>query len=209
MIAYPSKFHAIISTKNPKDMVKPTLNIEGYLIKNEAEVDLLGIRIDQRLSFTSHISNICKKAAKQLNALKQLGSYLSFPQRKVLAQSFTVSNFNYCPTIWHFCSPNDLHRMEKINEHGLLFVCNDYTSIYSNVLDKAETCTLELRRIRFICTEIYKLLNQIGPLYMSNLITPRQSHYSSRSPSDLFVPRANETTYGLKSLLASRFQTLE
>ena len=65
MIATPSKFHAIISTKNPKDMVKTTLNIEGHLIKNEAEVDLLGIRIDQRLPFSSHISNICKKGTQK------------------------------------------------------------------------------------------------------------------------------------------------
>ena len=50
-------------------MVKTTLITEGHLIKYEAEVDLLGIRIDQRLSFSSHISNICKKAAKQLYAL--------------------------------------------------------------------------------------------------------------------------------------------
>ena len=47
MIPNPSKFHAIILTKNLKDMTKTTLNIEGHLITNEAEVDLLGIRIDQ------------------------------------------------------------------------------------------------------------------------------------------------------------------
>ena len=41
MIADPSKFHAIILTKNPKDMVKASLNIEGHLTKNETEVDFL------------------------------------------------------------------------------------------------------------------------------------------------------------------------
>ena len=56
------------------------------------------------------------------------------------------------------------------------------------VIFKAETCTLELGRICFICIEIYKILNQIGSSYMSNLITPRQSHYSSQRPSDLFIP---------------------
>ena len=72
-----------------------------------------------------------------------------------------------------------------------------------------------IRRIRFICTEIHKILNQIGPSYMSNLVTPKQSHYSSRRPSDLFdfVLRVNQTTYGLKSLRYQdskllRFQTL-
>ena len=109
-----------------------------------------------------------------------------------------MSNFNYCPTIWHFCSAKNFHEI-KNNEHALRFAYNDYTSTYCNLLDKAETCTLELRRIRFICTAIFKVLNQTGPSYMSNLITPRQSHYSSRRPSDLFVPRVNQTTNGLKS----------
>ena len=89
--------------------------------------------------------------------------------------------------------------MEKINERALCFVYNDYTSTYSNLLDKGETSTLELRTIRFVCTEIYKIFNQIGPSYMSNLVTPMQSHYSSRRPPDLFVPRVTQTTYGLKS----------
>ena len=110
-----------------------------------------------------------------------------------------MSNFNYCPTIWYFCCAKDLHKIKKINGRALRFVYSDYTSTYSNLLDKAETCRLELRRIHFICTEIYKVLNQIGPSYMSNLITPRQSHYSLRRPSDLFVPRVNQTKYGLKS----------
>ena len=195
MIANPSKFHAIILTRNPKDMVKITLNIERHLRKNEAEVDLLGIRTDQRLSFSSHISNICKKAPKQLNALKQLSSYLSFSQRKVLALSFTMSNFNSCLTI---CSAKDLHKIEKVNELALCFVYDDYTSTHCSLLDKAETCTVECKRIHFICTEILKILNQIGPTYMSNLITPRQSRYSSQRPIDFFVHRVNQTTYSLK-----------
>ena len=63
-------------------------NIQGYL---------LGLKINNRLSFKSHISAIaiCKKAAKQLNALKRLGSFLNISQHKVLAQSFIMANFNF------------------------------------------------------------------------------------------------------------------
>ena len=63
MIANPSKFHAIDLTKIPKDMVRATLNIKQNFIENETEVDLLGLHIDQRLSFSSHIKKLCKKAA--------------------------------------------------------------------------------------------------------------------------------------------------
>jgi hypothetical protein len=35
----------------------------------EDEVKLLGVTIDFKLNFNAHISNICKKAARQLNVL--------------------------------------------------------------------------------------------------------------------------------------------
>ena len=66
-----------------------------------------------------HISAICKKAAKQLNALKRLGSFLNVSQRKALAQPFIMANFNYCPAVWHFCSAKDKYKVERIQEHTL------------------------------------------------------------------------------------------
>ena len=151
------------------------------------------------MSFHSHINSVCKKAAKQLNALKSLGSFLNFTQRKALAHSFIFVNFNYCPTIWHFCSAKDQHKMKKVQERTLWFVYADYSSTYSEVLCKAESCTLELRWIQMICTEKYKALNHMGPVYMNNLIIPNQSNYSTGRPLNLFMPRVNQMTYGLHS----------
>jgi hypothetical protein len=46
------------------------LDLAGNQIKCEKEVKLLGVTIDFELKFNSHISNICKKASRQLNVLK-------------------------------------------------------------------------------------------------------------------------------------------
>ena len=110
-----------------------------------------------------------------------------------------MANFNYCPAVWHFCSAKDKHKVEKIQERTLRFVYSDYCSSYSELLDKAETCTLEPRQIHFICTEIYKTINNIGLEYMNSLVVSNQLHYSSRRPLNLFLPRINQTTYGLMS----------
>ena len=73
MIANPTKFHAILFSKDQADNSGTTLKVRQNEITSEAEVDQLGLKIDQWLSFDSHISKICRKASKQLNALKQLG----------------------------------------------------------------------------------------------------------------------------------------
>ena len=113
MIANPSKFHAILLPKNCTLTDRIPIKIKENLIESEAQVDLSGPKIDSNLSFNSHISAICKKAPKQLNALKRLASFLNISQRKELAQSFNMPNFNYCPTLWHFCSAKDQHKVEK------------------------------------------------------------------------------------------------
>jgi hypothetical protein len=48
-------------------------NLNGINTTCEDEVKLLGVTIDFKLNFNKHISNICKKAARQLNVLKRIG----------------------------------------------------------------------------------------------------------------------------------------
>ena len=65
---------------------------------------MLGVTIDNKLTFESHLKNICKKANQKLNALVRVANLrLSF-QRKVLVESFIKFQFSYFPLIWIFSS---------------------------------------------------------------------------------------------------------
>ena len=171
IIANPSKFHAIIIRKDRKNTEGIEININGKVLKTESEVLLLGITLDNRLTFDIHIGNICKMVANQLNALERLAYCLNYRQRKILAQSFLTSNFNYCPVVWHFCSAKNLHKMERIRERALRFIYSDHSSSYNELLEKCGAGTLELNRLRVMCTEIYKILNGIAPSYMQSLLS--------------------------------------
>ena len=108
MIANPEKFKAFMLTKHDEQTVGSEFNFSGITIYSSAKVDLLGVKLDTKLSFESHISKMCKKAAGQLNALKRLqGSVISYNTKKALAESFIISNFNYCPLVWYFSTQNN------------------------------------------------------------------------------------------------------
>ena len=66
---------------------------DGEIINSEETVKLLGVTLDYRLDFDPHISNICKKAATQLNVLQRLKSFIGFKEKKVLVQSFIFFKF--------------------------------------------------------------------------------------------------------------------
>ena len=68
MIVNPDKFKSIIIQKS-NQISKP----KQFLIENDVvEVALSGTHIYDQLNFNLHISNICKSASKQLNALGRL-----------------------------------------------------------------------------------------------------------------------------------------
>ena len=101
MIVNPDKFQAIVVKKNCRMKNSYALNINNQTINSENCVKLLGIEIDNTLSFNKHISTLCKKASNQLNAIGRIQKYRGFKEKEVLLNSFVQSNFNYCPPVWH------------------------------------------------------------------------------------------------------------
>ena len=113
MIANPEKFHAILLRKNQTNTSGEQININGKMFKSEETVKLLGVTLDYRLDFDPHISNICKKAAAQLNVLKRLKALIGFKEKQILVQSFVYSNFNYCPLVWYFHLQNHCRKLKS------------------------------------------------------------------------------------------------
>ena len=83
--------------------------IENEIISACKSVKLLGITIDNKLDFTEHVSNICKKVNAKLHALARISSYMP-RKRQVLLKSFIESQFSYCPLIWMFHNTTQLHQ---------------------------------------------------------------------------------------------------
>ena len=108
------KFQAIvIGTKTNSHSLY--FDLKGNKITCEENVKLLGVTIDSQLNFDKYISEICiKKHPRQLlNILKRIGKYLSKLCYFPVYYSFSLSDFNYCPVTWHFCSKQILKKNEK------------------------------------------------------------------------------------------------
>ena len=180
MIANPDKFKAIMLTKTDHNTAGIRWEFSRKTILSSNEIDLLGITIDTKLSFDSHITKICCKASRQLNALKRLVFYIPLHSRKILADSFIISNFNYCPLVWYFPMAKQLQKIEKIQEMVLRFLHDDYVSDYLTLLEASGSVSMEIRHMRYLCMEIYKTLNSLNPGYMKDIFQVQWSAYSTR-----------------------------
>ena len=116
MITNPDKFHTITPDKKKSNLKNIPLTIDNQTIKSVLSVELLGIHLDDTLNFNLHISNICRSAANQLNALIRLKIYLNFNEKRLLINSYIISNFNYCLLVWIFFTakcPNKIESLQK------------------------------------------------------------------------------------------------
>ena len=113
MQANPDKFQFLAISKSDDSTHQLQLN-GGTVLNSESYVKALGVTIDNRLNFSQHITEMCKKAARQLNALARISRVLDPTSRKIIYQSFVASNFNYCPLVWHFCGKTHSQKLEKI-----------------------------------------------------------------------------------------------
>ena len=103
MIANLEKFHATLLRKNQTSIRGEAMNIDGKIINSEETVKLLGVTLDYQLDFDPHISNICKKAAIQLNVVQILKSIIGFKEKKFLFKflSFQILITVLCAGIFH------------------------------------------------------------------------------------------------------------
>ena len=91
-------------------------------------------------------------------------------------------------------------KIEKIQERVLRSVNNYHNFDYSVLLSQSGQVTMEVKRMRYLCLEIYESLNGHNPSYINDILSRNVSLYSSRRRHDLSVPRVNKTTFGLKSV---------
>ena len=83
--------------KSTKKVIKERLQIDNNKIEPENLVILLGITIDNRLSFDDHISKLCNKASVQLNAIFRLKKYKCQKELEVILNNFFIFQFQLLP----------------------------------------------------------------------------------------------------------------
>ena len=118
MQANAAKFQVVLLTRN-KNNRDLTINIQNCELVSQNHVKLLGINIDTKLNFSHHISEICGKAAYQLSGLSKVSKILNKECKMKIFNAFIISNFNYCPLIWHLCTKSDTLKTKKLQERSL------------------------------------------------------------------------------------------
>ena len=200
--ANPKKYQVLVMTprnvdKEAKD--ECTLAIDNQKLKPTANLRILGVNIDDKLSFTEHISDICKKVSKKIGVLARLRNLISSKTKLQLYLSAILPHLTYCQTVWHFCKQSERRKLERLQERTLRVIYNCRTDTYEDLLRRAKLPSLYNRRLQEIVTLMYKVRNGLAPDYICELFSFKNKVYSLRN-ADFDVPRYSTVRYGKHSI---------
>ena len=90
---------------------------------------LLGIKIDNKLTFEEHVQGLCKKSSQKVSVVASL---MRFEQRKRIVNLFITSHFSYYPLVWMFHNRRLNNCIDHIHERTY----QDYNSSFKELLRK-------------------------------------------------------------------------
>ena len=79
-----------------------SINIGNEVIKNSNNKKLLGINLNNRLGFDTHVANICNRVSKKLHALSRISQYMNIHKRRMKMKALFPPSL--VTAHWYGCS---------------------------------------------------------------------------------------------------------
>jgi len=130
--------------------------INDTVIDQKPEITLLGVTLDDQLSLSSHVSNVCRNASCQTGVLLRLRNLIPISAKLHIVKFAVLPHLTYCQTVRHFCCSSDVRKLERIKERALRAVYCDNKSTYEELLQRAKLPTLHTRRLQAIAIIMIK-----------------------------------------------------
>ena len=168
-------------------------------ISNSKCVKLLGIHIDNKLTFEPHVRSLCKKASQKLNAFARIACSLKFHQRKLVLNTFITSQFSYAPVVWMFHNRKLNNHINRIHERALRIVYQDHNSTFEELLAKYGSFKIQDRNLQRLIIEIFKVKMKLAPEIMNEVFDIIESPYPLRNELRFKSRNIRTVRYGIET----------
>ena len=180
---------------------KLDLFIDNTQIEQVHEVKLLGITIDNQMTWSKHIDNIVCRMGRGVAAVRRVSTCLTVETRKQVLNAIVLSLMDYCFIVWSSASKRDLDRLQKAQNKAARCAlnCNHRTSINS--------MHVRLRWLSVNQRSSYVLLNFVRNLKVLQapqvLYSRMVSHYTQH---EYHTRLATEERFTLPSVHSGKIQ---
>ena len=168
-------------------------------ISNSIYEKLLGIHIDNKLTFEPHVRSLCKKASQKLNAFARIAFSLKFDKRKLLLNAFITTRFSYAPVVWKFHDRKLNNHINWIHKKALRILFQDHNPMFEDLLAKDGSFKIHDCNLQRLLIEMFKVKMELAPETVNEVFDIIESTYPLRNEL-IFKPRNIYTVrYGIET----------
>ena len=111
--------YMIFSRQQTEKQLPSPFTLGNILIEHKTEARFLGVIIDDKLTWSSHIKALQAKMSRYIGIMYKLKSLLPLKTRIQIYHSFVQSHINYCSLIWGFSAKSNIEKLFCAQKKGI------------------------------------------------------------------------------------------
>ena len=187
----------VLSTRQKHLCSNPTLNLtlNGEYVSQVSEHRLLGITIDEALSWQPHVEQLTKKLSKNLYLLSQLKHVITQEARELFYNAHIKSHIDYASVIWDGCSQNVMKQINSLHRRAAKLILFHTDLSTDEKMVQLEMPCLANHHCITKAILMFKIVNTPDtPKYLQEMFSSCCSPYPSMR-NRLFEPRPRIDLY--------------
>ena len=188
------KSHYVIFHRARLKQSNINITLSNISLERVTFTKFLGVIIDEKLSFTRHISYIKNKISKAMGIIIKARKYLNKKSLVNLYHSFVFPYLTYCIEIWGNASDIHLDALIKIQKKIVRIISNSAFLAHTDELFK-ELNILPVHKLKLqrICLQMFKYNNNTLPESISELFVPYTAihTYNTRNKHNIRPKQSN------------------
>ena len=190
---------------------KLCVKVGDVLIENVKCAKLLGVNIDECLSWSVHIWCLCKKLQQKIGVLRRLSTFMPRSALLKIFNTIIFPHFNYCCTVWGTSkNKSNIDRLFKLQKRAARIILN-VKQFYTPSAEMFSYLRWIPIHDYFIYRKLiltFKVLHNMTPDYLNvfKFVHQVSTRTTRQSASNLlFIPRARTEYYKRSFTVSAAF----
>jgi hypothetical protein len=178
----------------------PSINVAGTSVQLDDTITMLGVTLDNHLTFNQHVASICKSCFYHIRSLRHIRNSLTDEMAKSVALALVSSRLDYANSLLYHTSPANIIKLQRVQNTLAKIVSKRNLTDTKEILRTLHWLPIKWRIDFKIATLTYKIKQSGAPSYLTSAINSYAPSRVLRSAElDLLVTPRCRTVLGSKS----------
>lgn len=179
MVLNPNKTECMVLTtrqKHQRQTLCLQLTLQGSVIKQVNKHKLLGLIIDDRFQWESHINHLCKLLSRNIFLLRKLNTLTDSESKKMYFNAHIRSHIDYVSTTWDMCGDHHLKKISSLYRKAVKLILPNKHLSTDEKMKQLDILPLRDHLTYNKGVMMYKIVRNKVPNYIRHLFTESQVH---------------------------------